>query len=58
MGGVTLNGPVSGMAAHGNGYLLVAEDGGIFNFSDQRFEGSLGASAPAHPVISVAGVDS
>jgi hypothetical protein len=30
-----LNKPITGMVAFGNGYLMVAEDGGIFNFSDR-----------------------
>ena len=54
MGGKRLNKPVTGMVRFGNGYLMVAEDGGIFNFSDKQFHGSLGASPPARPVVSVA----
>jgi hypothetical protein len=42
------------MVAFGNGYLMVAEDGGIFDFSDRPFDGSLGANPPANPVVSVA----
>ena len=30
-----LNKPVTGMVPFGNGYLMVGEDGGIFNFSNQ-----------------------
>jgi len=56
MAGTALNAPVTGMAAHGNGYLLVAEDGGVFNFSDQRFQGSLTDRAPARSVVSIASV--
>ena len=33
---------------------MVAEDGGIFNFSDKPFLGSLGANPPALPIVSVA----
>jgi hypothetical protein len=54
MGGVRLNRPVTGMVPNGNGYLMVGEDGGIFNFSDQPFFGSLGATPPSSPVVSVA----
>jgi hypothetical protein len=54
LGDIRLNRPVTGMVAYGNGYLMVAEDGGIFNFSDQPFSGSLGAEPPAHPIVSVA----
>ncbi len=35
------------------GYLMVAEDGGIFTFGDARFHGSLGANPPPVPVVSV-----
>ena len=42
------------MVPFGNGYLMVGEDGGIFNFSDRPFPGSLGADPPADPITSVA----
>jgi hypothetical protein len=32
----------------------VAEDGGIFNFSDKPFLGSLGACPARSPIVSVA----
>jgi len=54
MGNVRLNRPVTGMVPFGNGYLMVGEDGGIFNFSDQPFFGSLGATPPPLPIVSVA----
>jgi Tol biopolymer transport system component len=54
MGAIRLNKPMTGMVAFGNGYLMVAEDGGIFNFSDRSFDGSLGATPPALPIVSVA----
>ncbi|HEU5448794.1 MAG TPA: fibronectin type III domain-containing protein [Acidimicrobiia bacterium] len=54
MGGRPLNKPVQGMVRYGNGYLMVAEDGGVFAFSDLPFTGSLGASPPASPIVSVA----
>jgi hypothetical protein len=54
MGSVPLNRPVTGMVRLGDGYLMVGEDGGIFNFSSQPFHGSLGADPPASPVTSVA----
>jgi hypothetical protein len=41
------------MVPYGDGYLMVAEDGGVFDFSDRPFSGSLGDHPPAHPVISV-----
>ena len=54
MGGTRLNQPVIGMVAFGAGYLMVASDGGIFNFSDKPFFGSLGANPPPAPIVSVA----
>ena len=56
MGGQRLNRPVTGMVPFGDGYLMVGEDGGIFNFSSQGFAGSLGANPPARPITSVASV--
>jgi hypothetical protein len=54
MGNQKLNKPVTGMVRFGDGYLMVGEDGGIFNFSTQPFAGSLGANPPPRPVVSVA----
>jgi hypothetical protein len=56
MGSVALNKPVSGIVPSptGHGYLMVAEDGGIFTFGDVPFWGSLGGSPPAWPITSVA----
>jgi hypothetical protein len=44
------------MVRAGRGYLMVGEDGGIFDFSGtpDGFQGSLGAHPPAHPITSVA----
>ena len=53
MGDRKLAKPVTGMVPYGNGYMMVGEDGGIFNFSDKLFVGSLGASPPARPIVSV-----
>jgi hypothetical protein len=38
----------------GNGYWLVASDGGIFAFGDARFSGSTGALALAQPITGMA----
>ncbi len=57
MGATKLNKPVTGMVAFGDAYLMVGEDGGIFNFSDRPFYGSLGARPPASPIVSVAILD-
>jgi hypothetical protein len=54
MGAHRLNQPVTGMVRFGEGYLMVAADGGIFNFSGLPFAGSLGATPPPNPVVSVA----
>ena len=56
MGGVRLARPVTGMVRYGDGYLMVGEDGGIFDFSSLPFAGSLGAAPPARPITSVAAV--
>ena len=54
MGDKPLNQPITGMVRYGNGYLMVAEDGGIFNFSDRPFAGSLGDNPPEKPIVAVA----
>ena len=54
LGGIRLNKPVTGMVRYGDGYLMVGEDGGIFNFSSSPFAGSLGNQPPAVPIVSVA----
>jgi hypothetical protein len=54
MGGQKLNKPVTGMVRYSDGYLMVGQDGGIFNFSNQPFLGSLGDKPPANPIVSVA----
>jgi len=54
LGGTPLNKPVTGMVAFGDGYLMVGEDGGIFNFSNLPFSGSLGGTFLTSPVVAVA----
>jgi calcineurin-like phosphoesterase family protein len=54
MGATLLSKPVTGMVRYADGYLMVGEDGGIFDFSSSPFLGSLGASPPARPIVSVA----
>jgi len=48
-----LNAPVVGMAAtpDGNGYWLVASDGGIFSYGDAHFYGSMGGQHLNAPVV-------
>jgi ribosomal protein L24E len=53
LGSTKLNKPITGMVPYGDGYMMVGEDGGIFNFSNKPFDGSLGASPPARPIVSV-----
>jgi hypothetical protein len=53
-GGIRLNRPISGMVPGQDGYLMVAEDGGIFAFGAVAFHGSLGATPPSHPIVAVA----
>ena len=53
MGDRKLAKPVTGMVPYGDGYMMVGEDGGIFNFSDKPFDGSLGGNPPAKPITSV-----
>ena len=42
-------------APDGKGYLLVASDGGIFNYGDAGFFGSTGAQTLNKPVVGMAG---
>ena len=55
-GGLTLNAPPVGMAAthDGQGYWIVASDGGIFNYGDAAFLGSAGAIALNKPIVGMA----
>jgi uncharacterized protein YkwD len=48
--------PVVDMAAkpNGNGYWLVASDGGVFTFGDARFYGSTGAIRLNKPIVGMA----
>jgi hypothetical protein len=57
MGGKPLNHPVVGMVRFGSGYLMVASDGGIFNFSDKPFLGSLGSNPPPNAIVAVAALN-
>ena len=48
IGGKRLNRAIVGMCdvADGLGYWLVASDGGIFNYGDASFYGSMGGTPP------------
>ena len=45
---------MNGLVAYGNGYLMVASDGGVFDFSNKPFVGSLGSNPLSSPVIGIA----
>ena len=55
-GGLTLNAPAVAMAAtpSGNGYWIVASDGGIFNYGDAGFFGSAGGIHLNKPIVGMA----
>ena len=55
-GAIHLNQPIVGMAATptGNGYWLVASDGGIFAFGDAAFYGSTGTMHLNQPIVGMA----
>ena len=42
------------MVAYGDGYLMVAADGGVFNVSNRLFFGSLGGQTIPHPIVGIA----
>jgi hypothetical protein len=50
-----LNKPIVGMEAtpSGNGYWLVAADGGIFTHGDAAYAGSLGSIVLDKPVVGI-----
>ena len=54
MGATRLNRPVNGLVTYGNGYLMVASDGGVFDFSNEAFVGSLATSPPRAPIVGIA----
>jgi hypothetical protein len=56
LAGVQLSAPVVGMAStpDGNGYWLVAGDGGVFSFGDAAPYGSMGGHALSAPVVGMA----
>jgi glucose/arabinose dehydrogenase len=55
-GGQPLNSPIVGMARTpaGEGYWLVAADGGIFTFGDAAFAGSMGGQPLNAPIVGMA----
>ncbi len=56
LAGVQLSAPVVGMVStpDGNGYWLVAADGGVFSFGDAGPDGSMGGHRLSAPVVGMA----
>ena len=54
MCGTRLNKPVVGRVSYGDGYLMVASDGGVFTFSDQPFAVSWRRDPQSSPVVAIA----
>ncbi|MCP4961662.1 MAG: hypothetical protein GY925_20645 [Actinomycetia bacterium] len=54
--GASLDKPINGMVAFGDAYLMSASDGGVFNFSNLAFFGSLGGRTIASPIVGIAAV--
>jgi hypothetical protein len=56
LSGLKLNKPIVGMTAtpDGQGYWLVASDGGIFTYGDAQFYGSTGAIHLNQPIVGMA----
>jgi hypothetical protein len=54
MGGIGLARPIAGLARYGDGYVMVASDGRLFDFSHIPFHGSLAARPPRAPIVSIA----
>ena len=52
---MTLSAPIVGLArtADGQGYWMVARDGGIFNYGDAPFLGSAGGLPLNRPVVGI-----
>ena len=40
-----------GASPSGNGYFLFASDGGVFNYGDALFQGSMGGTKLNKPVV-------
>ena len=59
-GGMHLNAPIVGMAATptGDGYWMVASDGGVFSYGDASFHGSTGGMHLNAPVAGMAATPS
>ena len=51
--GTLLNSPINGLVPYGDGYLMVAGDGGVFNFSNTDFLGSLANNPPDTGIVAI-----
>ena len=60
LAGAHLNAPVVGVSAlpSGNGYWLLASDGGVFTYGDAQFHGSTGAMRLNATVVGMAATPS
>jgi hypothetical protein len=56
MGGARLSEPIVGMAPYADGYLMVAADGGAFNFSKAPFFGSLSGKPTPAAIVSATAI--
>ena len=54
MGSARLSRPVVGIVAYGNGYLMSASDGGVFDFSNRPYLGSFGKALLQAPIVGLA----
>jgi hypothetical protein len=57
MGGQFLAAPIVAInpANNGQGYQLVASDGGLFSFGNATFRGSMGGQHLNQPIVGIAG---
>jgi hypothetical protein len=56
MGGVPLHRPIVSMVPYAGAYMMIASDGGVFNFSKGLFFGSLGGVHPPEPIVAGAAI--
>ena len=59
-GGTPIGAPMVGMTrtADGQGYWMIGRDGGIFNYGDAGFYGSVGGTRLNRPIVGMAAIRS